>query len=373
MSAPSIFDGALILGGGPAGAAAAIQLARAGRAVQVWEREPHPVHRPCCGVLSPTAQKILSNQGIDLNELSAASAAFLHIVTDSGARRVPLGLEARMLTRHRLDAALLDRAQEAGADVRRGVVFRGIGEDGAVLSGHGALRPATLLVATGLEGAPGLLAPPILRDNRIAFQSLWRLRPAARTACQGQIEWLLFDGGYALLHLVEREAASLCVIVSSARLATVGGGFQALIAAIAAEVPLLAQRLEGAVPLVNRPRILDGLPLPGFYRPDADTLRQVWRVGEQVARLPPGIGDGLGLALLGARMTVRALLTGETPLICQRRIVRHSRSVMRHSIWLDKHLPQNAAGRRAMLRLMNVPGIAPLATRLTRLKAPGGI
>lgn len=369
MSAPA-FDGTLILGGGPAGSTAAIRLVRAGRAVQLWERETHPRHRPCSGILSPAAQYMVSDQGIDLDELGAARAGFLHIVADAGSRRVPLGFEARMVTRHRLDAALLDRAAQAGVDVRRGVVFRGMGDDGAVLSGHGALRPATLLVATGLETTPGVPAAPIPKDSRTAFQSLWRLRPEARAACQGQIEWLLFDGGQAFLHLVERDAASLCVILSGNP--EPGERFPAIMHAMMARLPLLARRLDGAVPLVNRPRVLTGLPRPGFYRPEAETSRQVWRLGEQVARLPAGIGDGLALAMLGARMTVRGLLTGEAPSACYRRLMREGRAALRNSHWLDRHMPKDAAGRRALLRMAGVPGVVPLATRLIRIRSPRG-
>ena len=56
----------VVLGGGPAGLAAATALVRAGRAVTVHEAGAYPRHRVCGEFLSPDAAPGLASIGLDL-------------------------------------------------------------------------------------------------------------------------------------------------------------------------------------------------------------------------------------------------------------------------------------------------------------------
>jgi flavin-dependent dehydrogenase len=58
---------ALIIGGGPAGTAAAITLARAGRAVTLIERNADPTDKVCGDFLSVDAMAQAEALGIDLS------------------------------------------------------------------------------------------------------------------------------------------------------------------------------------------------------------------------------------------------------------------------------------------------------------------
>jgi len=63
---------AVIVGGGLAGGAAAIQLARASHGVHLLERECEPVDKICGEFLSIEAQRALDRLGIDLDRLGAS-------------------------------------------------------------------------------------------------------------------------------------------------------------------------------------------------------------------------------------------------------------------------------------------------------------
>ena len=73
------------------------------------------------------------------------------------------------------------------------------------------------------------------------------LAPSAELARElaGTIELHFYDGGYAGLLLQEDGAANLCLTAARGRLAD---GPEALVAALAREAPLLAERLGGARP-----------------------------------------------------------------------------------------------------------------------------
>ena len=60
----------IVVGGGPAGASTAFQLARHGVRVRVLERARFPRAKPCAECLSPQASRVLNDMGV-LQELES--------------------------------------------------------------------------------------------------------------------------------------------------------------------------------------------------------------------------------------------------------------------------------------------------------------
>ncbi|GAC1398128.1 MAG: geranylgeranyl reductase family protein [Vulcanimicrobiaceae bacterium] len=121
-----------VVGGGPAGAAAAHALARAGRSVVVFERARVPRDKVCGDLLGTDAVALVRRLGFPPSVLDGAmrlDGAVLHGVTGdsygavpSTARRARVRAVAAdaacVLRRPTLDAALLCAAERAGATVR---------------------------------------------------------------------------------------------------------------------------------------------------------------------------------------------------------------------------------------------------------------
>jgi geranylgeranyl reductase family protein len=115
----------LVIGAGPAGAAAAALLARNGRAVVVVDKAAFPRDKCCGDGLTTLALRELESLGLDpaaVPNWRAVDAAWLR--SPSGREmRLPLpptGTFAATAPRRELDAALVDLARAAGADVRAG-------------------------------------------------------------------------------------------------------------------------------------------------------------------------------------------------------------------------------------------------------------
>jgi flavin-dependent dehydrogenase len=361
-------EGALVLGGGPAGAAAAIWLARAGRPVTLWERERLPTHRICGEFLSWEAQTYLTDLGLDPEALGAVSIDRVRLVTARRVATARLGFTARSLTRRVLDAALLELAAKAGAKVERGVTAREIGPGGEVQAAHGAVKPDTLFLATGktnLRGAARDAGGTL--NHQLGFKAYLRLAPAERAALAGHVELNLFRGGYAGLQLVERDAANLCFLVSPDRWRACEGDFGALLADLSAEVPHLGQRLAGAVPLLDRPLAISGVPYGFLHRPSgAETL---WRLGDQAAVIPSFSGDGMSLALHSARLATAALLTGQGPDAYHRQLAKDAGGAVRRATVLQRLSEEDALRDGAAALLATMPALMGLAARFTRLSA----
>ena len=143
----------LVVGGGPAGCAAAYWSARAGRDVVLIERASHPRERVCGDALTPVAVGELVDMGCDPSAARWHRHRGLRITAHGQSLEVPwpegeqwpgYGVVVR---RPRLDALMSARAQAAGARVLTGT------EVSAPLITDGHLRGCTA-IATGAGSGP---------------------------------------------------------------------------------------------------------------------------------------------------------------------------------------------------------------------------
>jgi flavin-dependent dehydrogenase len=358
--------GTLVVGGGLAGPAAAIWLARAGQPVALWDRERVPAHKICGEFLSWEAQAWLSDLGIDLETLGAVAIDRVRLVTARRCAVGRLGFTARSVTRRALDAAMLEAAAAAGAMVERGITVREVLADGMVVAPHGAVRPDTLFIATGKHNIRGIGRDGAgTLNHQLGFKAYFRLTPQQRAALSGHVELILFEGGYAGLQMVERDAANLCFLVSPDRWKRLGGDFAALIADLSAEVTHLGERLQGAVPLLDRPLAISGVPYGFLHRPSGP--EPGWRLGDQAAVIPSFTGDGMSLALHSARLAATARLTGAGQGAYYRRLAQDVGGAVGRATWLQRVSEDGARRDRAASLLAAAPALLGLGARLTRL------
>src|SRR5436190_12060508 len=122
---------AVVVGGGPAGAAAAITLARAGREVLVVDKATFPRDKFCGDGLTTGALRLLEGLGLDPADVPSWQVVDdVYVSSPSGRTvlfRLPCdrGQYAAVARRAELDAAVLDLAARAGAKVRDGVAVIG--------------------------------------------------------------------------------------------------------------------------------------------------------------------------------------------------------------------------------------------------------
>ena len=110
-------DEVLIVGGGVAGCASSIALARKGVSVTLIEREHTPRNKVCGEFLSGEALEDLHALGIDVAPLGAVPIDYVRLAAARRAAEAPLPFPAASLTRKALDTALIAEAVAAG--VRR--------------------------------------------------------------------------------------------------------------------------------------------------------------------------------------------------------------------------------------------------------------
>ena len=150
----------VIVGGGPAGSAAAITAARSGLSVLLVDRATFPRDKCCGDGLTALALRLGEGLGLDPLLILGWQAVEDLVIHPPGGRstRYPLprgdGLYGAVVPRMQYDAALLDLARSAGADVRDGHGLTGITVDGDVatleVEGLGTIRATTVVAADGM-------------------------------------------------------------------------------------------------------------------------------------------------------------------------------------------------------------------------------
>ncbi len=364
-------DEVLIIGGGVAGCAAAIALARKGRSVTLIEREPTPRHKVCGEFLSGEALEDLHALGIDVASLGAVPINYVRLAAARRAAQAPLPFPAASLTRKALDTALIAAATSAGVRMKRGHSVQSLNRTTAnlwqaILDDGTAYEAHTAFLATGKHDLRGYSRP---KDPHqwVAFKMYYRMSAAQTADLADASELTLYAGGYGGIQPVEDGITNFCCVVQRKFFARAGLRWEGLLAKMQHQCPHLAMRLEGAEPLLDKPITVTHIPY-GYLR--RTTEESLYCIGDQAAVIPSFTGDGISIALHTARRAAAAYLAAEPASIFQAKL----RSAMVPQMRLAELAADglsNAVARAVLPFCLRVwPGAMRMTARLTRVTQP---
>ncbi|HEU5149848.1 MAG TPA: geranylgeranyl reductase family protein [Iamia sp.] len=311
----------LVVGGGPAGAAAAVELARAGREVAVVDKATFPRDKICGDGLTSAALHHLEHLGVDPGAVASwRRVDTVKVVTPTGAERaLPFpagaGTYAAVTRRLDLDAAVLDAARRAGATVHEGHALCRVAEAGSAdapfvgsVTGLGTVRARHVIGADGmwspLRKAMGLGAPGYRGECHAFRQYLRGVAAPARDAL-----WVWFEPdilpGYAWSFPLADGSVNVGFGIHRGRRVSVqemGEVWRSLL-----RRPALTRVLgtdwepEGPHRAWPIPARLGNLPLTGG---------RVLFAGDAAAACDPMTGEGIGQALESGLAAAGAILDG---------------------------------------------------------------
>ena len=195
----------LVVGLGPAGAAAALAAARAGARVVAIERNSAPGLPVQCAefVPDPVFDDAPQTRGAQVQPIGRMITQ-----VEAEAPDITPGFRGQMIDRARFDQALISAARAAGASCRFGVAVQGLGPDGVVLADGATLHPRIIIGADGplsLVGrATGCVNKDLVHTRQITVDLLQPHDATdifLRTGFPGGYGWLFPKGGVCNLGL----------------------------------------------------------------------------------------------------------------------------------------------------------------------------
>ena len=335
----------LIIGAGPAGASAAIRLARLGWRVTLVEQTSFPRQKVCGECLGPASLELLDELGLGLGVGELAGPAIRQVAWMAGDRTVVAEMPACLEGRHAygraigrdcLDMLLLERARSQGVDIVQPAKVRrvfgtpgdfdciyerrsdGIGviEERARDNEH-RLKAAVVIDAHGSwERGPECPAAECGRGEKFRPRALDLLAFKATfqgaTLASGVLPVLCLPGGYGGMVVSDRGRTTIACCILRTTLRRQRGQVRGDSAGDVVDA-YLRSSCDGVAAALRTAQREDAWyavgPLrAGFHR------RSVWgipRIGNAIAEAHPLIGEGICMALQSA--AILAKLCGHRP------------------------------------------------------------
>jgi len=313
---------AIIVGGGPAGATAAIFLAQAGWSVALVEKERFPRRKVCGECIAATNLELLDALGIGTAFHEIAGAPLRNVALMAGHHIVEAPLPSlqagkhawgKALGREHLDTLLVARAKQVGATIFQPWVVRSItGEPGnyhcqAVEADSGEQRSLTAPVLIAAHGswqlAPDATSGTRERKRPAAPGDLFAFKANFQDAALdvGAISVLAFSGGYGGMVIGDHNTMTLACCVQRNTLTKARHDFASPSAADA--VQQLLMRSCAGVRRALLPATQNGAWLStGPIRPGIRIRRSsnIFLIGNAAGEAHPIVGEGMSMAMQSA-------------------------------------------------------------------------
>ena len=365
MNSRITYDTAII-GGGLAGLALSIQLAKKGHTVILLEKETYPLHRVCGEYISLESWDFLHSLGLGLSTLHVPLVTKLHLSGENGhSLQITLPLGGFGISRYLLDHTLANLARKEGVIVKENsrvnnVIFSG--EDFAVETARDTFRSRVVCGSFGKRSnldirwkRPFVSAAKNKLNNYVGIKYHMRLPYPGDTIALHN-----FRGGYCGIVQVENDIHNVCYLTRAANLQACSGNIELMEEKILSINPHLKQLFSIGQKCEKDPVTISQIS----FDKKSQVEDHILMVGDAAGMITPLCGNGMSMALHASK-----LAAGQVHLFLDGSISRMEMEERYTHLW-RKMFGHRLSMGRYIQRLMNQPGLTNLVISAGR-KFPG--
>lgn len=303
-----IYDTAII-GGGLAGLALAIQLAKENFRVVVIEKEIYPFHRVCGEYISFECWNFLESLGYPLSDMDLPAIKQLLVSSPNGntlSHSLPLG--GFGISRYKIDSELAAIASSSGATVLENEKVNDVVFDGRrfnLQSTSFKIKATCVVAAYGKRSnldikwkRPFAIQRPGKLNNYIGVK--YHIKTVAEA---DEIVLHNFANGYCGMSKVENNAYCLCYLTTASNLKNSGNDIEAMEKNILYKNPLLKKIFLNAEFINKEPVTIAQVS----FTQKTQVEDHVLMVGDAAGMITPLCGNGMSMALHASKIAAESI------------------------------------------------------------------
>ena len=355
MTDTNVYDAAII-GGGLAGLALSIQLARRGHSIILYEKEQYPFHKVCGEYISLESWDFLIELGVDLDGMMVPIISKLEVSAVNGKllqHQLPLG--GFGISRYRLDSLLATLASDAGVIVKENTKVNDVRFEGNEFIIDTSQQTYRTKTACGTFGKRSNIDIKWKRPFSTAAKNKLNNYLGVKYHVRGNfpvdtIALHNFNNGYCGIVRIEDDEYNVCYLTTADNLQKNNGDIKLMEQNTLSQNPHLKK-------IFTESKIASAMPLTISqisFEKKSQVENHVLMIGDAGGMITPLCGNGMSMALHGSK-----LAAGHIHNFLQGNITREKMEKRYSFQWQRRFASRLKTGRRIQ-RLFG-------STRLTNL------
>ena len=308
ISSKEIYDVA-IAGGGLAGLALAIQLARLNYAVILFEKEQYPFHKVCGEYISMESWPFLQSLGLNLGSMQLPMIKKLIVSTNQGKTlQHPLPLGGFGISRYLLDHELAKITRAAGVTIRESTKVNDVVFNQDIFNITTSFGNFNAKIVCGNFGKRSNLDIKWNRDfitaSKNSLNNYVGVKYHVKTDFPADtIALYNFENGYCGIVRIEDDKYNLCYLTNAINLKNNNGRVNKMEENILSKNPHLKKIFKESEILFETPLTISQISFDKKKQVEDHILM----IGDAAGMITPLCGNGMSMALHGSKLAAEQI------------------------------------------------------------------
>src|SRR5215203_180976 len=337
-----------IIGGGLAGLALSIQLARKNYSVVLFEKDKYPFHKVCGEYISMESWDFLEKLGVPLSTLNLPIIDTLHLTAPNGKSfKTKLSLGGFGISRYKIDSLLVTLARQSGAQILEETKVDDVRfcDDKFLINYYSkkseGIKQIEAIVGCGAYGKRSNL--DVKWNREFVSKKSSRINNYVAVKYHIKTEWPAtviglhnFRNGYCGISQIEESKYCLCYLTAANNLKKSGNSIRQMQETILYKNPVLKDIFSSSEFIFQSPVTISQIS----FDKKSVVENNLLMLGDAAGMITPLCGNGMSMALHSSKMAATLI-----HLLLSRQIIRSVMESRYRQLWQSEFSRRVITGR----------------------------